>query len=192
MGGGHGVLELFGLRGPVGFRTFSDDVDGSEDAKDAERVGEGIAEDKEGGLVGLRRGAQGFLHRGEGRGIGDSTGKGAEGEPGGLAGELDPEKSKGGTADHHQKGGHVHSPAVLLKNGREGGAQLVADGVDEEDEAEIAEKVEGLGIDLQVESGKNDAREKDAGHAEPESADFNFPDPEAEGDQTAESEKVEG
>lgn len=143
-------------------------------------------------MVGLRRGAEGFLHRGEGRGIGDSTGKGAKGEPGWLAGELDPEKGKGGTADHHQEGGHVHSPAVLLKNGREGGAQLVADGVDEEDKAKIAEKVEGRGIDLQVESGKNDACEEDAGNAEPESSDFDFPDPEAEGDQAAKNEKVEG
>ena len=123
---------------------------------------------------------------------GDAAGQGTEDEAGGLAGGLDPKVGEGCTEGDNQEGGDVHFPAVPLKKGGKGGAELVANGVNEKDKAEVPEEVKDLGLNLPAETGKDDSGEKNPGDAETEAADFDFSDPGAEGDEAAEDEEVKG
>ena len=129
---------------------------------------------------------------GERGGVGDSAGEDAENEAGGLAGGLHPEVGKGGPAGDDEVGGGIQLPAVPVEEGGEGGTELVADGVDKEDETQIPDEVKDLGLNLPAETGKNDPGEKNPSDAEAEAADFDFSDPEAEGDEAAEDEEVKG
>ena len=85
-----------------------------------------------------------------------------------------------GPEDHNRRGEHVHPHSLLAQRGEEAGAELQADGEDEQDQAELLHEIERVMIHRFAEVPDDDAREEHPRRAEADSAEPHAPQRHAE------------
>ena len=175
---------------PVQALVFLDRVDTKDAAQqdqredqadDAQRISHGIAQG-DGRLrlaysveIGLLGGTQ---SRSIGHGARHHTGErdqASAAHHGDQAGDQDADQD-----DAYGEG--VQPQAVLLERSEEARTDLHADGVDEEDEAEVLDEIQHRGIDAHAEMTEGDADEKNPGDTQGDAADLDLAQQSAEGD----------
>ena len=77
-----------------------------------------------------------------------------------------------GSGNHDRRREHVHLHPLLAQRREEAGAELQADGEDEQDQPELLHEIERVMIDRLAEMPDEDAREKHARRAEPDAAEL--------------------
>ena len=93
--------------------------------------------------------------------------------------------------DHAQKDDgrrqHVQLHAAFLERREEAGSYLQADRVDEQNQPELFDEMDQMLVELHPEMAERDSDEKNPRHAEPDSADFELAERDAERDRRRES-----
>jgi len=176
----HG-LEAVGLGHDVDPEHGADQHHGQQDADDAERIGDGVAQP---GQADIAVSLQGLLGDGERRSIGHRTGHQPEHRRQGDAAQ--PMNSRGDQhPERHDRGRQcVERQARPFQGGEEARPYLHADGVDEQDQAKFLQKSQGCEIDVDAhlmdEMPDGNAAEHHAPHPEADPLDLEAAQPEAE------------
>ena len=146
-----------------------------DDADDAEGIGHGVAEAEDHGCR-LRGAAlpQRLLGGGQARGVGRRPRQQAGARHGIHAPELDEEDGHAHTQHDDGGGEEIQAHAARLQQGEEARADLEAEGVDEENQAEFPDKFQHPQLDVQAEVPEGQAGEQHTGDPERDSPNLDF------------------
>ncbi len=151
-----------GLPGQVDAPQPARQDHGQDGAQDAEGVGHGVADARQpGGLLAQRADVlEGLLGRGQAGRVGHGPRVEAHGRGHLDAAQAADQHGQGRAEEHHGGGQEVEPQARLAQRGEEARPDLHADGVDEEDEPELAQELQDLLVDRDPEVPEGDAGEE--------------------------------
>ena len=177
------------LRGEVGRLARGIDAEDlleqqqrADDADDGRRIGDGVSQRGQREAIGrdARQRAERLRAGAERRRVRRGAGENAEHRRGIEAREPADQRRAHGSEDHDRRGEHVHLHALLAQRGEEAGAELQADGEDEQDQPELLHEIERVMIDRFAEVPDENAREEHARRAEADAAELHAPQRHAE------------
>ena len=178
--GGGGLVGVYFAHVLLGLgpEQAADNDHRKDDAQDGAGVGQRVAH--RGGVGGLRvdRG-QRLLRGGQRRGIGDRAGVHADGGGDIEAGQPRYRQRDGYAAQHHGRGQQIELQPLLLEGGEEARPHLRAYGIDEKDEAEVAQELQRDMVYGEADVAGQDAGEQHPGYAEIDAGDLYVPDSQA-------------
>jgi Phage integrase family len=159
-----GYREKAGITQPLHPHLFRHQTDGVSEGGQREAVGRDTRECAER----LRAGAERWRVR---RGAGKDAEHGRSVE----AREPANEWRAHGPEDHNHRSERVHPHSLLAQRGEEAGAELQADGEDEQDQAELLHEIKRVMIHRFAEMPDEDAREEHPRRSEADSAELHAP-----------------
>ena len=190
-----GLLQVRLLLLEVNLEDAFQQDDDENDAQHAERVGDGVGGCEAGrgrfrgggrlaaGNHGVGKGLLGGTQAG---GIGHGAGHHAHERSQAFAGNpVDANGHEHGEQDH-PGGEQVHGHATLPEGMEEAGADLQADGEDEEDESEVLHERQRGRVGPEAEMADQDAQEEDPGGSDGDTFDLDLAEQQARGDDESE------
>ena len=166
--------EFGGLARGIDAEDLFEQQQRADDADDGRGIRDGVGERGQREAVGrdARERAERLRAGAERRRVRRGAGENAEHRRGIETREPADERRAHGAEDHDRRGEHVHLHALLPQRREEAGAELQADGEDEQDQPELLHEIERVMIDRFAEVPDEDAREKHARRAEADAAEL--------------------
>ncbi len=154
--------------------------------EDPERVGHRVAQS---GLAQRDRGPgevlQRLLRRPQAGGVGHGAGQDAHRGIGGQGKEPAQQDRRRHAQQDHGRGQEVDGQALAAQGREKSGADLQADRIDEQDQAEILDEIDDRFVDAQLKMGGQDAGEQHAGNAEADAEKADLAQQDADGNDQA-------
>ena len=178
------LLVLMGLGGDVDAKHQPDQPHGEQDAQNADRVGNGIAHAHHlGGLLATQLGQRLLPGAQRGR-VGDRPGEDAQNHPQRHVHAQVQGHHQHATECHDGHGHPVETQPAVPQRRKEARPHLVADGVDEEDQAEFLDEMQRVLVEHEVVAVEpvpyQNAAEQDAADTQADAADADVSNGQAE------------